>query len=986
MQTMRRVAGEPGWRPLVLRLIAVLAGAIVGSGYKEVPPPEKVVLPKALSPAQSLAAIKVPDGLEVELVAAEPLVMDPIDVAWGADGRLWVVEMADYPQGIDGRGKPGGRIRFLESTRRDGHYDKSTLFADGLRAPTSVMPWRHGVLVTTIPGVIYLEDTDGDGRADRRETLFTGLGEGNEQHLANGLQWGPDGWLHLANGNSGGKISFAKGGPVVDVGQRDFRLRPDDGAIEALLGASQFGRNRDDWGNWFGCNNSNPIWHFALEERYLRRNPHFIPPSGTVAVASVPGAARVYPRSETFARFNDPQGFNHFTSACGVMIYRDDLLGAEFAGNVFVCEPVHNLVHRELVRPAGATFTSERAPREQAAEFFASTDNWSRFSAVRAGPDGALYVVDMYRLVIEHPKWIPDAWQKELGNLRAGETQGRIYRVKPRGVALRAVPRLDTAEAKDLVAALESPSGLVRDLAQQQLVWRREKSATAGLERLAARGPRPATRAQALGTLALLDALTPAAVAHALRDEHAGVRREAVRLSERFANTEPALLDEVIRRATDAEAAVRQQVAYTLGEWKDANAGLALIPLLRAGEDRFVRAAAMSSVLAHAETVLAELRRSGAGRDPLLIEVATMTDNARSLAAILTALVEPQSGGSPLNTFTVLGNLLDWLQRSNRSLAQLQATADAPMKNALHAADGIFSAARAVAADAGAALPERVAAARIVGRGRTQQAEDVELLAGLLGPQSPAELQLAAVASLGRINRANVPEKLLASWSGYGPAVRAAVLDLVTSRPAWAQVLLDRVEADRSLIAQIEPGRRVALTQHNNAKLAERATALFNAAIDPNRQKVIDRYLAATAAMTGDATRGAAVFANTCSACHTFGNTPGRLIGPDLAAVKDRSPGYLITHILDPNRAVEDRYVLYTVATHDGRLLAGMLAGEAGNSITLIGLDGATQTILRTEVRSLVSTTRSLMPEGLEGALTEQAMADLVTFLAGHPP
>src|SRR3954469_2053510 len=221
---------------IVARIACVALLGVFGSAYKEVPPPDKVVLPPPLSPAQSLAAIKVVDGLTVELVAAEPLVMDPIDVSWGPDGRMWVVEMADYPLGVDGAGKPGGRIRFLESTRHDGHYDKSTLFAEGLRFPTSVRPWRKGVLVTAIPDILYLEDTDGDGRADRTEKVFIGLGEGNQQHLTNGLQWGLDGWLYMANGNSGGKISSPKSARVLEVGQRDFRLRPDDGAIEIVSG------------------------------------------------------------------------------------------------------------------------------------------------------------------------------------------------------------------------------------------------------------------------------------------------------------------------------------------------------------------------------------------------------------------------------------------------------------------------------------------------------------------------------------------------------------------------------------------------------------------------------------------------------------------------------------------------------------------------------------------------------------------------------
>ncbi len=956
--------------------------AATASAYKEVPPPDKVVLPAPRSAAASLASITVPAGLEIELVASEPQVKDPIDLAWDAAGRMWVVEMADYPLGLDGKGKPGGRIRVLESTHGDGRYDKMTLFADGLNFPTSVTPWRNGVLVTAIPDVLFLEDTDGDGRADRTTKLFTGLGEGNQQHLSNGLQWSLDGWLHVANGNSGGKITSPQSPRPLEVGQRDFRIAPDRGAVELLSGQSQVGRNRDDWGNWFGCNNSNPIWHFALEDHYLRRNPHLSPPNATVTVASVPGAARIYPTSQTFARFNDPHGFNHVTSACGVMIYRDDWLGAAFAGNVFVCEPVHNLVHREVVRPVGPTFKSDRAPGEQTSEFLASTDNWSRFTAVRAGPDGALYVVDMYRLVIEHPKWIPDAWQKELGDLRAGENAGRIYRVKPKGATLRPVPVLASASGAALVQALESPSGIVRDLAQQQLTWRREASAVPALVQLAARAERPATRAQALWTLHTMEALTAPVVARALQDPHPGVRRQAVRLSEAFAGSAPDLLPRIAALVDDADAAVRQQVGYTLGEWKTPAAGIALARLLRANDDRFIRTAAMSSALPHAATLIAQFEADGRGDDPLLIEIATATENAKALASILTALAAPRPAAGVAQQFATLGLLLDWLQRNNKTLVQLQNVGGEAMTQALAAADGVFGAARGVAMDSAAAPTARVAAARVLGRGRGQQTEDVELLARLLTPASPVDLQLAAVASLGRINRQTVADRLLEGWSGYGGTVRAAVLDLVISRPAWAQVLLDRLEANRDLLPQVDAGRRAALTQHSNQKLAERASALFNAGMDANRQQVIERYQAALPAIAGDAQRGAGIFTAMCSACHAFGTVPGRKVGPDLATVKDRSAPYLLTHILDPNRTVEDRYVFYTVTTQDGRSVAGMLAGEAGSSITMIGLDGVEQTILRSEVRSLISSGRSLMPDGLEGALGEQPMADLIAFLA----
>lgn len=963
---------------LLLPLLAWLS-----CGYKEVAPPPQVVLPAPLAAAASLAAIQVPADLEVELVAAEPAVLDPVDLAWGADGRLWVVEMADYPRGLDGKGQPGGRIRVLESTRGDGRYDRSTLFADGLRSPTAVLPWRSGVLVVAVPDLLFLEDTDGDGRADVRRALFTGLAEGNEQHLSNGLQWSLDGWVHLANGNSGGKVRRAgANGPVVELGQRDFRLRPDSGEIETVAGQTQAGRNRDDWGNWFGGNNSNPIWHYALEEHYLRRNPRLVPPSATVTVAAIPGAARVYPRSETLARFNDGFAANHFTSACGTVIYRDVLLGPGYAGNVFVCEPVHNLVHREVLAADGATFHSRRPESEANSEFLASTDAWSRFVAARAGPDGALYLADMYRLVIEHPQWIPDAWQRVLGDLRAGHEKGRIYRIRPRGGALRTVPRLDRADAAGLAEALRSPSGALRDLAQQQVEWRRPDGAAAVVEQVARGAELPAARAQALWALQGIGALNPAALLRALRDPHAGVRRQAVRLSEVIGATEPGLRAAVISLVEDPAAAVRQQVGYTLGEWLGAEAGEALARLLVRERDRYVRAAALSSALPHAEVVLESLHTAGPAQAPLVAEIAAATANARALTRLLAAVPAALERGELGPGLKALGELLDLLQRQGQTLARLHADSGAPLRQALEALDPVLERARGVAADPAAPVGARLVAVALLGRGRGQVAEDAARLAALLDARQPVELQLAAARALGGINRTQTPGLLLAGWESHAPRLRAVILGLLAARPAWAQVLLDRAERDEAFRAQIDAARRTALTQHGNPRLADRAAAIFGAADAAGRQAVVRDYLAAVAPLRADPRRGGAVFAQSCSACHRFGPVPGRAVGPDLAVVKDRSPEYLIGHILDPNRAVEDRYLFYTANLADGRTAVGMLAAESAGSLTLLGLDGEEQVILRSELRTLISSGRSLMPEGLEAAVDAQAMADLVAFLA----
>jgi putative membrane-bound dehydrogenase-like protein len=926
-----------------------------------------------MSPAASLAAIRVPAGLTVELVAAEPDTMDPVDVSWGPDGRMWVVEMADYPLGVDGHGKPGSRVRVLESTRGDGRYDKSTLFAKDLRLANTVIAWRKGVIVVAVPDILYLEDTKGDGHADKVVKLFSGLTEGNPQHRSNGLKWGLDGWLYMANGNSGGKLRSELTGQVLDIGTRDYRINPDDGRMELQTGESQFGRSRDDWGNWFGSQNTHPIWHYALDEHYLRRNRQLVPPDAVVVVPSGPELPEVFGISPLVDRFNDPEGANHFTSACSVMIYRDELLGPEYAGNAFVSEPVHNLVSRFILRPKGVTFVGDRAPGETHSEFFASADNWSRFTAARTGPDGAIYVVDMYRLVIEHPEWIPDAWQKLIGNLRAGEFQGRIYRIRPKGAPLRTMPRLDRADAHGLVEALKSPNGTVRDLAQEELVWRAEASVTDDLAQLATDYPSAQTRVQALATLATLGRIAPATLERALADPNPWVRREAVRLTDGFASTDGSLLPAVARMVDDPDPFVRQQVAYALGEWKEPAAGRALARLVRQESDRFILAAAMSSAVPHARTLIAEIDYRQP--DPTLVEMVVSSPDKAALARLLSdvAAAAPPPGSAA--RFGALAAVLDAMARRGGSLDDLGNEDTGAVVSAV-------SAARAMAADKAAPPDQRAAAVCVLGHEAASKDGDLAIMVSLLSPQSAVELQLAGVRALEHVKDDTLAQRVLAGWDGYGPRVRIAVLDLLISRPAWAQALLDRVAADKAMLAQIDGARRSSLLHHSSAQVAIRAAHVLSAGIDPNRQKVIDRYVAEMGPLSGASVRGRAVFSRVCAVCHRLAGV-GVTFGPDLASLADRSRPYLATHIMDPNRVVEPSYMLYVAITADAQTVAGILAEESGDSVTMLGLDGSRRVILRSQLRSLASTGLSPMPDGLEGVVTPQDLADLVAFIGG---
>lgn len=532
---------------------------------------------RPLSPWQSQAALRTKPELAVDLVAAEPLVTSPVAIDWGADGRLWVAEMMDYPAGRQGDYQPGGRIKLLQDNDGDGHYDKATVFLDNIPFPTGVTAWRNGVLICAAPDILYAEDTDGDGKADVVKKLLRGFGTDNYQARVNSLEYGLDGWIYGSCGMFGGSIrSFKKDKPV-SLGNRDFRIRPDTGELEPATGRTQQGRVRNDWGDWFGCDNTTLCRHYPLPDHYLRRNPHFAPPPGGVLVTDSPDANRLFPIRQQMQLFKLSGPPNRVTAACGLGIYRDDLLGKEHTGDAFVCEPVNLVVHRTKLSPRDSTFSGQRADDEKTSEFLASTDNWFRPVQVRTGPDGALWVVDMYRFVIEHPRWIPPEELAKV-DVRAGSTMGRIYRIHPKDHSPRPMLDLNKLDSASLATALDSPNGWQRDRAGQMILWKRGRDAVPALEKLASNSPRAEARLHALCVLEGLDSLRPRLIRQALADKHAGVRRHAVRFAEKQIRADAELGPALLALTGDSNAQVRRQLAFTLGEWRDPEPTKPLLP------------------------------------------------------------------------------------------------------------------------------------------------------------------------------------------------------------------------------------------------------------------------------------------------------------------------------------------------------------------------------------------------------------------------
>lgn len=932
-----------------------------------------------LEPEAALASMKVPAGYRVELVAAEPLVMDPVAFDWGPDGTLWVAEMRDYPNGLtwnrpgDPLDEPGGRIKVLTDTDGDGRYDTATVFLDGLSYPTGVKVWDKGILVTAAPEIFYAEDRDGDGRADHRETWYRGFARSNQQHRVNGLAWGLDNWLHVANGDGGGVILSQERREEVDIRGFDLRLDPFTKAFEPLNGRTQCGRFRDDWDNWFGCNNSNPLWHYPYPWHLLKRNPEVPVPLAYVDVPNVPGAAPVFPASPTVERFNDFDRANRFTSACGPAIYRDVVLGDGFYGNAFTCEPVHNLVGRQVLEATGATFTSDRDPDERTSEFFASTDPWSRPVSVRTGPDGGLWIADMYRFVIEHPEWIPQEWQKKL-ELRAGSDRGRIYRVVPDRNPSPAIPRLDGPGDAELVARLDDANGTVRDLVHQMLLWRKAVATAPLLVELSKSGTHPAARAQALCVLDGLGALDAATVAAALADPHPGVVRHAARLS--AGRVPAATLASAVRPRLDNAFVAREVAGAIDGDDAEASALLAEV-LVRHAADPVVTAVALSSVgEANLAAVLkAMVRKAPEGKPDdasSLRELARMAAKWGSRPALDTIVAALGSDDAPEGWKTVL---LSGCFEGGAKPADL-ATDDKTKETLGRVLAGL----RDLVANASAAPGDRAGAARLLGYPAVFGGKsDFERLLGLLTPQTPPLLHEAAFDALGRARPDGTAEALAERWPALTPADRGRALGLMLSHPDWTGILLSKIEAGAIPKGEIDAASRNRLLASKEDDTRDRASKLFDSAGNANREEVLKTH-AEVATMEGNPVAGKAVFGAVCAACHSAEGA-GNAVGPDLAALTDLSPDSMLVAILDPNRAVEDKFINYTLTTRGGETVFGLIAGESANTVTVRQADGSSRAVPRNEIAAMTSSGVSLMPEGFEKILTKAQLADLLAYL-----
>jgi putative membrane-bound dehydrogenase-like protein len=897
----------------------------------------------------------------VELVACEPQVVDPVAIRFDENGRMWVVEMRDYPMTEISGENTYSVLKVLDDRDGDGFYETAHVVADNLRYATGMQPWKSGAIVTQSGKVSYFKDTTGDDKADIVETWFTGFSETNQQLRANHPRLALDNHIYIANGLRGGNVIDARrpNAKPVSISGMDFRFDPLTGACEAVSGSGQFGLTFDDYGNRFICSNRNPAIHVVLENWELRRNPLFAVPSVVHDVAKAGDESRVFPIAKSWTTSNLHAG--QFTAACGVEVYRGDALGEEFRGNLFVCEPTGHLVHREIMRPKGVTF--ESTPAYEDSEFLASRDSWFSPVNLELGFDGALYIVDMYRAVIEHPEWVPEELKRRADQMY-GNDRGRIYRVVSNTFIRRSAPKLSDQASDALVEHLDHPNAWWRETAARLLLERQDKSIAPKLMEIATKDDSSLARIHALWLLNGLELLDAAMLSTAFTDdprvvEHV-LRVEAIRNDESIDGS-------AIRELTeDNDPRVRFRAVLALVP------GSATIPVSHRA-DEWEMNARLITAGKRAGDMLADIRKLKANAsDPRRVvaeaaRLAAASDDNEQLNAAVFGLTADDSLGR-----VGLTSLLAETSRRGLTYDELRSRISTDHQPDL---DQMVNTARRDATDEKQSVQARCDAIDLIAA-----AGSGDQLLSQLALDDPAQpIRLRAIAGLAKSTNNAAWQALVERFSEETPALQRAILDGLFSSPGRLTLLLDAVDAGYVKLTELDANRSKQLLTHADGAIKQRAEALLAAAIPADREKVLADYQSVLE-LQSDAARGRAVFEKNCSTCHRVDDI-GVTVAPDISDSRERLPVQLLTDILQPNRAIDSNYFSYTATTTEGLTYTGILTAETSTSVTLKQAEGKTITLPRDQIEDLRSDGISFMPDGLERNIPPQQMADLISFI-----
>lgn len=934
-------------------------------------------LDRPLTKSQALASIQVPEGFRIEQMAAEPLVFDPINISFGADGKVWVLEMPDYPNG----GERSGRVICLEDKDQDGVLETSTVFLSDLPFVSGIYAWRDGVVVACAPEVFFAKDTDGDGMADEKRVILSGFALANPQHRVHGFTYGLDHKLHFGPGDGTKAVTLHRlDGSVeeVDIRGCDLAIDPDRHELSLETGETQFIRSHDGWGNWFGNDNTHPIYQYVADRNWgTHSSRHFAGQThsaGMVRYLTQPVESPVvYPLSQALDRFNDPLTANRYTSVCSTILNLSHGNGDGMFGQAIVCEPVHNLVSRLAMVRDGFSWRAERLPEDSSSEWVRSSDPWFRPVRVVNAPDGSIWIADMYRRVIEHPTWIPEEWLARL-DVYAGKEQGRLYRVYHESSPPQSPPNVAGLSTAELVGLLGHNNVAIADWAQQNLVWRIEDGALkSGIIVTELSSANPQVRVRAFSLLSYVGALEENQAIELLLDRDERVANYVAGQMLRSGQVSKRVVASMVARAgmsdsIDPLLAMRLVIGLAnYGDTTDREPIRKSCDLLLA-----------NSSLRGFEIALEFINPDRVG---LIVEELIQRDDLRG-TGYLNRLV-PKLPSSELTRIVGLivghqGARPAWHYLLTRQLASSAGVTE--LENEL--IDRIYAESKKIVSSSEGTLALKLAAwelysSRLIDDSQAEVGELLERLAN--SDEAFVEVVVSGVYKLGEASRI----ALLRSSRTWPRPLRRSVISNFVGNPQGIRLLMESLDRGELKADMVEPSQIEVLRRNAQEVYAKSVVKWFGSDDAGDRKEAIDRFEKNWPAQF-EIAQGKMLYETHCAKCHRGQVVDGLTappIGPSLQALSHWTNRAWLEAIIDPSKSVDDRYKRSLIRTKEDLVFSGLKIQESDEFLELVLADGRVEKIARDDIEDIKESNQSLMPDGFEKLLTPEQMAQIVTYL-----
>ncbi|MBO61163.1 MAG: hypothetical protein CMO63_04215 [Verrucomicrobiales bacterium] len=943
-------------------------------------------------------------ALDISLVASEPDIIDPVALTFDHNCRLYVVEMRDYPNGVPYE-KKGGTIKLLSDTNGDGRFNKITLFATNISYPTSATAWKDGILVAAPPDIVYLKDTDGDGVSDERETLISGFKLGVTDSNFNSLRWNLDNWIHGANGGNGGNIYFnGKDEVKTPLKNLDFRFNPDIRRVETTSQTGGgFGLVFNEWGHSFTTYNIDYLQQRIIPQNYIDHAQNLRSFEATRNISRHGKMARIFPISEPETRVNHPEQAGYFSSAGGMGYLGIDGYPEDLSGSVFICDVVGNLIHRNILTLNGGAYSALRSPTEKKSEFFASSDNHFRPTAVELGPDGALYIADMQRSVIEHPDYIPNKIKQRV-NIREGDKRGRIYRITPKSKLSSIKSNISPIKIQNIEEEFKNPNQWRRLTAQRLIYENQDKSLSPRLRKLIS-DKNDFARLHALWSLKGLEVIEPEDILVGLSDTNPKIRENVIRIAEASGFFgDPLIQKKLISLADDTDPTVRFQLALTLGKMEaSASTQRALQSIyFRDHMDMWTRKAVFCSLKENeveftrsmvdriAPLYLEELFEISASRlknetDLKILISITLNSNWRydEKVKLLNAL---RSGISRSINIESLKSInirsltegipalkleekmeLHQLSVITGSVPFLDDSSVGKIINQLPRPDGTNT----------KQIKQHVRFIANISQSKTV----IDKLISIIKSAFNDEIQITAINALSKITGRAQPSSLVSLWPYVLPSNRSQVINIFVYNSLFKEAFLTALESKAIALGEtnLDLEHRRQLIRYSGSSLGNRAKKLFGDEEYSNRISIVDDLIEKLP-KNGNARRGEKHFSNLCANCHKS-NGKGHALGPELEGLSHRSVEDLASNIIDPNMAINPKYAPYKIVTKSGETYVGILSNQSANSVSISMPLSISINVNRDNIAQLQSMRSSLMPSGLEKSLTPAGLRDLIEYI-----